>query len=163
MSSYTNLQDQLNSFQHGLFFNLSNKEWKLPNGIARMLEADDSGCCWFLFHLPGDEAALYETEFPARVRLYEKGRDRYIEASGKAEMVLDPQEWTACAKISGGMAKALRYHGLVVRFRILHATVIEAGKHSGKNIFRRMADELMQWLMGRTLGETTYPASVVSH
>lgn len=163
MTSYNSLQEQMNSFQHGLFFNLSDYEWKLPNGIARMLGADDAGCCWFLFHLPGESAARYETEFPARIRLYEKGRDSYIEASGKALLVLDPEEWSACSKISYGMAKALRYHGLVVRFRIQHVTVIAAGKSRGKNIFFKIADEIMHWLLGSDNGETTYPASVLSH
>ena len=163
MSTYNTLQQLMNSFQHCLFFNLSDKEWKLPNGIARLLDVDDNGCCWFLFHVSVDDTGLYETQSPARIRLYEKGRDCYVEANGKAELLRDPIEWTRCTKISYGMAKALRYHGLIVRFRILQATVKESGRIAKRNLFQRMYDGINEWISGRHVGETVYPHHVLSH
>ena len=126
MTNYTTLQQLMNSFRQGLFFNLSNSEWKLPNGIARLLEVDETGCCWFLFHVNAEQAVNYDQEFPARIRLYEKGRDCYVEANGKGVILTDPEDWAACSKISYGMAQALRYHGLIVRFRIQHMLAPQA-------------------------------------
>ncbi len=163
MTNYTTLQQLMNSFRQGLFFNLSNSEWKLPNGIARLLEVDETGCCWFLFHVNAEQAVNYDQEFPARIRLYEKGRDCYVEANGKGVILTDPEDWAACSKISYGMAQALRYHGLIVRFRIQHATVTETGRSSRRNFLQKIMDEINVWASGRSIAEKVYPASVLSH
>jgi hypothetical protein len=163
MNRYSPLKDLMNSFQHALFFNLSDKHWKLPNGVAKLLYADESGCCWFLFHISSDQAALYDQESPAKIRLYEKGRECYVDANGKAVVLTDPQDWAHCPKISYGMAKALRYHGLIVRFKIQHATVTEAGRSSRRNLLQRVADEITEWISGRRISEKVYPSSVLLH
>lgn len=163
MTNYNNLRDGINSFQKGLFYNLSNQHWGLPNGIAHLLEADDTGCCWFLFHINAEQAAVYEEECPANIRLYEKGREYYIEASGKAVLLRDPEEWTKCSKITYGLAKALRYHGVIVRFRIHEAKVVETGRSSRRNFWQRLMDQTSEWIFGNSNAETIYPARILSH
>jgi hypothetical protein len=159
MSHYTTLQKLMSSFDLGLFFNLSANDSKLPNGIGRLLDVDEHGCCWFLFHFPPEEAVYFEQEFPARFRLYEKGRDCYIEISGLAERLSDMDEWAKCAKISYGMAKALRYHGLVLRMKFTRAVVYELTRHSKRNRIQRMLDGLDEWVTGKSIHETVYQAA----
>ena len=137
MSHYTTLQKLMSSFELGLFFNLSADDSKLPNGIGRLLDVDEHGFCWFLFHYPPEEALGFEQEFPARFRLYEKGRDCYVEISGRAERLSDIADWAKCAKISYGMAKALRYHGLVLRMKFTQAVVYELTRNSKRNKIQR--------------------------
>ncbi|GAO42431.1 hypothetical protein [Flavihumibacter petaseus] len=163
MANYSTLQEMMNSFQNGLFYNLSDRAFSLPNGIGHLLEADDTGCIWFLFHVHSEQAASYEEECAARIRLYDKEQDHYIDATGKAVLLRDPEDWTKCSKISYGMAKALRYHGLIVRFRINHATVVEKGRNARRNFFQRLMDDVNSWLSGRNIAETEYPAPILSH
>lgn len=160
MSNYSTLQQLMGSFKLCLFFNLGAAENKVQNGIARVLDVDDAGYCWLLFHYPIHEIPFLENEFPARFRLYEKGRDCYIEAGGMAECVTDPAEWSKCPKISYGMAKALRYHGLVIRVAIDKAVVYEMKKYSARGRVKKFINELEELFMGRRINETIYQSSI---
>ncbi len=163
MANYSLLRERMNNFRNGLFYNLSDQQWRLPNGIGHLLEADETGCCWFLFHIQSEQAASYEEECPAWIRFYDKERDYYIEASGKAVLLRDPQEWSKCRSISYSMARALRYHGLIVRFRIYQATVVERGRSTRRNFFQRMLDEMSEWISGKRIAETEYAPPILSH
>lgn len=150
----------MGSFKLCLFFNLGAAENKVQNGIARVLDVDDAGYCWLLFHYPVHEIPFLENEFPARFRLYEKGRDCYIEAGGMAECVTDPAEWSKCPKISYGMAKALRFHGLIIRVAINKAVVYELRKNPARNRVKKFINELEELFMGSRINETIYQASI---
>lgn len=162
MSNYITLQRLMSSFNFGLFFNLSAGKSRLPNGIARLLDVDDTGHCWFLFPYPPEEAIEFEKEFPARIRLYEKGRDCYVEINGKAEHLTDAGEWTKCSKISYGMAKALRFHGLVLRLKFNQAIVYELSRNSRRNRVQKFLDGLDEWVTGKSINETVYQATITS-
>lgn len=163
MSNYIALQKLMASFKLGLFFNLSADDEKIPNSVARLLDVDDEGYCWFLFHFSADQANGCEKEFPARVRLYEKGRDCYVEISGKAEHLSEPGEWTKCSKISYGMAKALQFHGLVIRLKFNQVVVCELGWSSRRNRVQKILDGLDEWVTGKRITETIYQSVIASH
>lgn len=148
MNSNTPLAERMNSFQYGLFMNLSDQEFRLPNGIARLIHADEQGNCWLLFHTNLQDAGVFEKEFPARIRLYEKGKDYYIEAGGKALIQTSPDEWAACPAISYGMAKALRYHGLVVCLKLNHVTVTSTQKSRFLQSFYDWIEQTTDWFIG---------------
>ncbi len=148
MNSNTSVTERINSFQYGLFENQSNQEFRLQNGIARLIHSDDQGNCWLLFHTNLSDAGVFEKEFPAKVRFYEKGKDYYVEAGGKAVIQTNPDEWAACPSISYGMAKALRYHGLIVCFKMNHVTVTATRKIRFAQQFFTWLEQTTDWIMG---------------
>ncbi|ULQ51884.1 hypothetical protein [Flavihumibacter fluvii] len=160
MSHYSTLQQLMGSFNFGLFFNLSSNHIKLPNGIVRVLDVDDAGYCWFLFQYSVEDTFDIETEFPARFRLYEKGRDCYVEVNGTAAYITDPGEWTKCAKISYGMAKALQYQGLVIRLQIEQAIVYQCKRYSRRNKVQKIMDGVESWVNGKRVSETIYQSAI---
>jgi hypothetical protein len=162
MFNYVTIQKLMSSFSLGLFYNLSASDDRLPNGLARVLDVDDEGYGWFLFHFPGKELGDLENEFPARFRLYEKGRDCYVEVSGKAIHLKDQSDWSKCTKISYGLAKALQYHGLILRLKIEKAVVYELSRSSRRNAFQKVLDQLDEWITGRSITETVYQSAAIS-
>lgn len=162
MNSNTPLTDRINSFQYGLFMNLSNQEFRLPNGIARLIHADEQGNCWLLFHTNLQDAGVFEKEFPARIRLYEKGKEYYIEAGGKAVIQTSPEEWSACPAISYGMAKALRYHGLIVCLKMNHVTVTSTQKNRFLQQLYNWMEQTTDWFFGEPNRRTAMGTHVFS-
>lgn len=142
------LGELMNNFQYSLFSNFSDQEFKLPNGIARLIHADDEGNCWLLFHTNIQDAGLFEKSFPAQIRLYEKGKDYYIEGNGLATILTESEEWMACPTISFGMSKALRYHGLVVHLKMSKVTVTNTRKYSGWAALTHWMEEVTDWMLG---------------
>lgn len=156
------LKNLLNSFQKGLFHNLSNQYWSLPNGIADLLEADDTGCVWFLFHIDKRLGNAYDEECPAYFRMYEKERDYYIEATGKVVLVRDPDQWLQCSSINDSMAKALQHHGLIARFKIQEHRIVERGRLTRKSFWRRQLSQFTEWLFGRDNQKALFPSPILS-
>ncbi|HEY8398458.1 MAG TPA: hypothetical protein VIK80_10980 [Flavihumibacter sp.] len=162
MRNNTPLAELMNSFQYGLFMNFSNQEFKLPNGIARMIDTDNKGNCWLLFHSNRQDASVYEKEFPAKIRLYEKGKEYYVEANGKATILTQPEEWASCPQISYGMAKALQFHGLVVCLRMNKVTVTPTRKYSTTGVIARWLENITDWIMGEPSKKPSLGAHVFS-
>ncbi len=162
MSHPTNLKECLNSFRKGLFQNLSDQYWSLPNGVMDLLEADDAGCCWFLFHVDPLRARSYDEECPAFFRLYEKSRDFYVEATGKAVLVRDPEQWLLCDGISENLTKLLKYHGLVVRLKIQDARIIRKGNATRNESWRRRFLLFVEWLLGKSNGKVFFPSPALT-
>ncbi|KYP15225.1 hypothetical protein [Flavihumibacter sp. CACIAM 22H1] len=162
MNSNSPLTELINSFRHGLFMNFSNQEFRLPNGVARLIHADDNGNCWLLFHSSLQDASVFEKEFPAKIRFYEKGKDYYVEATGKAVIQTSPDEWSACPAISYGMAKALRYHGLVVCMKMSQLTVTPTRKYPFRTKLLNWLESVTDWFMGEPNRKPAMGAHVFS-
>ncbi|WP_290797718.1 hypothetical protein [Flavihumibacter sp. UBA7668] len=162
MNNNTPLTELINSFQHGLFMNFSDQEFRLQNGVARLIHADEMGNCWLLFHSNLQDATVYEKEFPARIRFYEKGKDYYVEANGKGVIQTTPEEWSSCPAISYGMAKALRYHGLIVCLKMNQVTVTPLRKSAVTSKLFGWLESVTDWFMGEPNRKPAIGAHVFS-
>lgn len=162
MNNNTSLTELINSFQHGLFMNFSDQEFRLQNGVARLIHSDEKGNCWLLFHSNLQDASVFEKEFPARIRFYEKGKDYYVEANGKGIIQTTPEEWSSCPAISYGMAKALRYHGLIVCLKMNQVTVTPTRKSPFISRLYTWLEGVTDWFMGEPNRKPAIGAHVFS-
>lgn len=91
------LQEKIREIGSAIFFNLSDSVLKLPTSIVSTLQVDDYGYVWFFVQKPKQSLREFETEFPARLDFYKKGKSYFLQASGKGWVVTDPEEMNAMA------------------------------------------------------------------
>jgi hypothetical protein len=86
------LRNRIMDLQQALFFNDSYSVLKFPISIINVSHVDDVGQVWFLVNRPGQNLNEFEKEFRARLAFYKKGKDFYLNVSGKACIVTDPED-----------------------------------------------------------------------
>lgn len=89
MATDTNLQfirEKLNRLKRGIMFNHSQDFMKLPDNMVETLNVDEEGRLWFIVKRPPEFADQCAKNFPARLRLYQKGVFYYMEIGGNASV-----------------------------------------------------------------------------
>ena len=61
------------------------------------------------------------------------------------------------------MAKALQFHGLVIRLKFNQVVVCELGWSSRRNRVQKILDGLDEWVTGKRITETIYQSVIASH
>jgi general stress protein 26 len=86
------LQQKIMDLEQALFFNMSQAVLKLPVSIVTALHVDEVGHVWFMVRRPTQKLNEFDREFLARLEFYKKGKDFFLQVSGKACLVTDPEE-----------------------------------------------------------------------
>lgn len=86
------LQEKIMELGQALFYNMSEAVLKFPTSIIQALEVDEVRQVWFMVRRPAQMLSEFERDFDARLEFYKKGKDFYMHVSGRARMVIDPEE-----------------------------------------------------------------------
>ena len=86
------LQERIQEIGSAIFFNLSDAVLKLPTSIVNTLKVDDLGFVWFYIQKPKQDLREFDKEFPVRLDFFRKGASYFLQVSGKAWIVTDPEE-----------------------------------------------------------------------
>lgn len=90
MIADTNLRfisEKITDLRTAVMYSMSNSLVKLPNDIVTSVKVDEEGQLWFLSHHPYQSLKECEQVFPARLHFFRKGRNYFVEVSGKATIV----------------------------------------------------------------------------
>lgn len=94
LSRRTFLKSKVMDLRQALFFSDSYSVLKFPVSIVTVLDVDDVGQIWFLVRRPAQHINEFEKEIRARLALYKKGKEFYLNVTGRAYLVTDPEEIT---------------------------------------------------------------------
>lgn len=86
------LQDKIQGIGSALFYNLSGGVLKFPTTIVSILKVDEVANIWFFANRPEQQLQEFDREFPAHMQFYRKGKGYYLQITGKAYIVNDPEE-----------------------------------------------------------------------
>jgi len=92
LPSQTLLKNKILDLKQALFFNDSYAVLRFPISIINVLHVDDADQIWFMVNRPSQQLSEFEKEFRARLSLYKKGKDFFLDIAGKACLVTDPEE-----------------------------------------------------------------------
>ena len=101
----TNLQfisEKIGDLQSAIMYSMSNSLNRMPNDIVKAIKVDEEGQLWFLSHRPSQSLKECEQVFPVRLHFFKKGRNYFLEVSGKATIV---SKIHSTAHFEEGMAK----------------------------------------------------------
>jgi hypothetical protein len=95
MPTYLNLQtvqEKVNELQTALFYDLSNSVLKIPVSVIQVLTMDELGQIWFAMPFQSHYSQDCNRDFLSELHFFRKGKDFYLNITGKAFLVLDPEE-----------------------------------------------------------------------
>jgi len=119
------LQEKIREIGSALFFNLSESVLKLPTSIVSTLKVDDYGFVWFFVQRPRQDLKEFEPEIPARLDFFKKGKDCFLQVSGKGWVVTDPEEINSFITLPEDAKKLAMNEMVLVKVKMMRAEYYE--------------------------------------
>jgi hypothetical protein len=119
------LQEKIREIGSAIFFNLSDSVLKLPTSIVSTLKVDDYGFVWFFVQRPRQDLKEFEPEFPARLDFFKKGKDCFLQVSGKGWVVTDPEEINSFITLPEDAKKLAMNEMVLVKVKMMRAEYYE--------------------------------------
>lgn len=156
------LQQKIQELGHAIFYNLSDSLLKFPTALISDPQVDDYGFVWFWVPRPKQSISEFENGFPVRLDFYRKGKTCFLQVSGKAWVVTDPEEMYSMPGMALHTAAAMA--GMVlVKVKMLRAEYHETATASRQSWWSTRKQALGSWFRqasgGYTASHTYYPAS----
>jgi hypothetical protein len=137
------LQEKIQEIGSAIFFNQSDSVLKLPTSIVSTLKVDEYGFVWFFVQKPRQQVREFETEFPARLDFFRKGKTSYLQVMGKGWVVSDPEEVNHFANLPQETLTALQ-DMLLVKVKIMRAEYYET-RTSRQSWWRQAVNTVSTW------------------
>lgn len=155
------LREKIQEIGSAIFFNLSDSVLKLPTSIVTTLQVDDYGFVWFLVQKPKQYLREFETEFPARLDFFKKGINCFLQVSGKAWVVSDPEEMNALESLPETVKELAAGEGdmVLVKVKMLRAEYHETQTRVPNSRWHNAVSNMFTWFRTGYKNSTYYPAS----
>ena len=157
----TFIEEKVRDLENALFFSLSDAVLKIPTCLVKLLEIDELGQLWFIIPRPAQFIHAFDKSFPAKLDFFRKGRDYYLNLSGTAFLVCDPEEINNAECLNDHVKKLAREHGsVIIKVKISHADYVEKApvKVSAKTIIQQVKNKIYRWFqLSRTDGDHHFP------
>jgi general stress protein 26 len=115
------VQQKIEEIGTAIFFNLSDSVLKFPTTIVSTLKVDDFGFVWLLVQKPKQSLREFEEGFPVRLDFYRKGKNYFLQVSGKAWVVTDPEEINALSLIQEDITQKMDDQMVLVKVKMQKA------------------------------------------
>ena len=126
------LREKINELQSALFFNTSNAVLRLPNCVISTLKMDEAGQVWFFVNRPEQYLHEFDKEFPARLDFFQKGKRFFLNLTGKAYIITDPEELNELVSVTDDIKQKAISHLVLIKFKIATADYHErTAPHKG--------------------------------
>ncbi len=86
------LREKITDLKTALLYSNSESVLRLPTTIVTSINVDELGQIWLLVPRPPQNIQEFERNFPVKLNFYRKGKDFYLNVSGKGTIVLEPGE-----------------------------------------------------------------------
>ena len=97
------VREKLTALQTALFYDLSDSVLKLPVSVIKILTIDELGQIWFAMPVPFSSFRECNSNFLSELHFFRKGQDFYVNITGKAHTVSDPEELNNTLEIPQGI------------------------------------------------------------
>jgi hypothetical protein len=149
MPTYLNLQtvqEKINELQTALFYDLSNSVLKIPVSVIQVLTIDELGQIWFAMPFQSHYLQDYNRDFLSELHFFRKGKDFYLNITGKAFLVLDPEEVNNLYSVPEEIKKKVQANELVLlKVKIRTADYFVRKIYSEKKNYKEI---FQQWFSG---------------
>lgn len=153
------LQEKIREIGSAIFFNLSDSVLKLPTSIVTTLQVDDYGFVWFFVQKPKQYLREFETEFPARMDFFKKGMNCFLQISGKAWVVSDPEEVNTLVTLPEAIKELASGDMVLVKVKMLRAEYHETQTRAAQSWWQNAVTNMFTWFRTGYKNSTYYPAS----
>jgi hypothetical protein len=120
------LQEKIREIGSAIFFNQSDSVLKLQTSIIQTLKVDDFGFVWFYMQKPKQDLREFDREFPVRLDFFKKGINCFLQVTGKAWMVNDPEEINTLDTLTEEEKQAID-EMVLIKVKMLKADYHETG------------------------------------
>jgi general stress protein 26 len=120
---------------------MSNSLVKLPNDIVTYVKVDEQGQLWFLSHHPYQLLNECEKVFPARLHFFRKGRNYFIEVSGKASIV------RTVTNANGEKFNKENGNEVLIKMAMNNIQYVEPGSQNSKPKWQELAEKTYTWML----------------
>lgn len=138
------LQQKIQELGSAIFFNLSDSVLKFPTALINSPEVDDYGFVWFWVKRPKQSIREFEDGFPVRLDFYRKGKAYFLQVTGKAWVVTDPEEMYALPAVAES-GKAVMRDMVLVKVKMLHAEYHETATGQKQSWWSSKVNTLFAW------------------
>jgi general stress protein 26 len=112
------LQNKIQGIGSALFYNMSGNVLKFPTTIVSVLKVDELANIWFFTNRPEQHLQEFDKEFLADMQLYRKGKGYYLQITGKAYIVNDPEELNSIIGLSDEVKAKAFQEMVLIKFKI---------------------------------------------
>ncbi len=154
------LQEKIQEIGSAIFFNQSDSVLKLPTSIVTTLKVDEYGFVWFFVQKPRQQVKEFETEFPARLDFFRKGKTSYLQVMGKGWVVSDPEAMNAFGELPPATLSALQ-DTVLVKVKIMRAEYYET-RTARQSWWKQAVNSVTTWFRhsnNQLRPDIYYPAS----
>ena len=149
MNSDSNLQfirDRIYEIRSALIYSMSNSLIKLPTSIVTALNVDEDGQIWFLISRPLRHLNEQESEFPAKLQFYRKGKPFYMHVSGKAMIVNSEFMVNKLVEAKANIQDLAMGHLALMKMKIIGVEYYELMPGKTKNSIQGWLRQVYNWL-----------------
>jgi general stress protein 26 len=142
------LQSKIQELRSAIFYNTSNAVLKLPSCIVQAMKVDEAGQVWFFVNRPEQYLHEFDREFPARLNFFRKGKWFYLQMTGKAFIVTDPEELSDITNVADEVRQQAISHMALIKFKIMHAEYYDRSVHTTNTMLQKMKTSFGKWIFG---------------
>ncbi|GAC1423552.1 MAG: hypothetical protein NVS1B13_22520 [Flavisolibacter sp.] len=156
------LQGKIREIGTAIFFNLSESVLKLPTSLVHTLNVDDYGYVWFFVKRPKQQLKEFENEFPVRLDFFRKGTSHFLQVSGKAWVVNDPEQINSFSDAQEGNTQSEFQSMVLVKVKIMKAEYYESKTANNNSWLQDAFSAVTTWFRSNHYRPDTYfPASQI--
>ncbi|MDZ4810691.1 MAG: hypothetical protein SGI96_20840 [Bacteroidota bacterium] len=136
------ISEKIADLQTAVMYSMSNSLIKLPNDVVTFVKVDENGQLWFLSHLPCQSLKECEQVFPARLHFFRKGRNYFVEVSGKATVMSKVPSTSSFDTFSDKAKKAV-----LIKMTMSNIQYVEPGANHVKPKWKELAETTHTWML----------------
>lgn len=138
------ISEKITDLQNAVMYSMSKSLIKLPNDIVTAVKVDEEGQLWFLSHLPAQSLSACEQSFPARLKFFRKGRNFFVEVSGKATIVSKIPSAANLDNYTGSMTK--RKKAVLIKMTMSNIEYVEPRTQT-RSKWQELAQKTYSWML----------------
>jgi hypothetical protein len=143
------ITDKIKHLQSAILHSHSNCLLKFPDSLAKTLQVDEVGCVWIAVKKPRQLVNEFDRSFQVALHYYRKGAPFYLNISGIARLVIDPEEIN---QLAPELRSECNHENLLLSVRILRANYYETRPGISQNFFQRWK----QYISTIFIGDNNY-------
>jgi hypothetical protein len=140
------LREKIEELRSALFFNTSDAVLKLPSCVINTLQVDEAGQLWFFVNRPGQYLHEFDKEFPARLNFFRKGKQFFLNLTGKAFIISDPEELNQVISVDDEVKQKAMAQMVLIKFKITNAEYDERVM-PGKGLVQKLRSQLSRMML----------------
>jgi general stress protein 26 len=141
------LSEKMKELENALFVTEANTLLKLPTHIVQIAEVDEEGNAWFIIPKPTQVIESFDTDMPAKLDFFKKGKGFYLKLRGLAS-IIQSEELMPRTRVFQELSGSFKKGELVaVRLKMQSAEYFENASKVNMNPVWNIGSAVYNWLL----------------